>query len=147
MHFEGTFDAKAPPERVYAALMDPNELAQCMPGFQRAEVRSPGDFTVVIRAGVSFIRGEFTVKFNLVDAREPSHAKLVGRGSGMGSVIDIEAVMDISPAAEGGSSTKWSAEAAVGGKLASLGQRLLEGQAEKIVRDMFSCLRAKFEQA
>lgn len=146
MHFEGTFEAKALPERVYGALMDPNELSQCMPGFQRADVRSPGEFTVVIRAGVSFIRGDFTIKFSLVDAREPTHAKLVGRGSGMGSVVDMEATMDVSSAAGGGSSMKWSADANVGGKLASLGQRLLEGQAEKIVRDMFACLRAKLEE-
>ncbi len=145
-HFEGDFDSKAPPAKVYSALMDPNELSSCMPGFQRAEVRSPGDFTVVVKAGVSFIRGNFTIKFSMVEAKEPVHAKLLGRGSGMGSVVDIEATMDISEAAGGGSSMKWSAEARVGGKIASLGERLLEGQAEKIIREMFACLRVKFDR-
>jgi carbon monoxide dehydrogenase subunit G len=147
MHFEGNFDARAPPARVYSALMDPNELSACMPGFQRADVKSPGEFTVVVKAGVSFIRGDFTIKFSLAEAREPTHAKLLGRGAGMGSVVDIEATMDISEVAGGGSSMKWSAEARVGGKIASLGERLLEGQAEKIIREMFACLRAKFDQA
>ena len=147
MHFEGRFDARAPPARVYSAMMDPNELSACMPGFQRADVKSPGDFTVVVKAGVSFIRGDFTIRFSLAEAREPTHAKLLGRGSGMGSVVDIEATMDISEVAGGGSSMECSAEAKVGGKIASLGQRLLEGQAEKIIREMFACLRAKFDQA
>ncbi|MDG6956936.1 MAG: carbon monoxide dehydrogenase subunit G, partial [Nitrososphaerota archaeon] len=145
-HFDGTVDAMAPAAQVYAALIDPNQLSACIPGFQRAEVKSPREFTVLVKAGVSFIRGDFTIKFDLVEARAPTHAKLVGRGSGMGSVVDIEATMDISEAAGGGSSTRWYAEAKVGGKIASLGQRLLEGQAEKIIREMFACLRAKFEQ-
>ena len=146
MHFEGTFDVGTPAAKVYDALMEPKELSACMPGFQRVEVKSPREFTVTVKAGVSFIRGDFNIKFDLVEARAPTHAKLVGRGSGMGSVVDIEATMDISEAPGGGSSTRWYADAKVGGKIASLGQRLLEGQAEKMIREMFACLRAKFER-
>ena len=61
----------------------------------------------------------------------------------MGSALDLEATMDIAPKGAG-SSMKWSADAKVAGKIASLGQRLLEGQAEKMIREMFGCLQGKF---
>lgn len=144
MHFEGMFDTRAEPERLFGALLDPKQLAGCMPGFQKLEAESQDGFTVVVKAGVSFIRGDFTIRFNVSEKREPTHAKLTGRGTGMGSALDIGATMDIAPK-DGGSSMKWAAEAKVAGKVASLGQRLLEGQAEKTIRDMFDCLQRKFE--
>lgn len=143
MHFEGTFEVKAEPERLFSVMLDPTQLSACMPGLQRLEVKSPDEFSVVVKAGVSFIKGDFTIKFRVAERREPTHAKLTGRGNGMGSALDIEASMDIAPN-PGGSSMKWSADAKVAGKIASLGQRLLEGQAEKIIREMFDCVRRKF---
>lgn len=140
MHFEGTSDIKAEPARLFGTLLDPNRLSGCMPGLQKIEVKSQDEFTVVVRAGISFIKGDFTIRFNVVEKREPSHAKLVGRGTGMGSALDIEATMDIAHK-DGGSSMKWAADAKVAGKIASLGQRLLEAQAEKIIREMFDCIQ------
>jgi carbon monoxide dehydrogenase subunit G len=147
LHFEGKFDSRADPARLFSTLTDPKELSGCMPGLQKLDVTSSMDFTAVVKAGVGFIKGDFAIKFTIADRREPSHAKLIGRGTGMGSAVDIEAWMDISPATAGGSSMKWAADASVGGKLASLGQRLLEGQAEKIIKEMFGCLQSKFDQA
>ena len=143
MHFEGMSDIRAEPERLFGALLDPRQLSGCMPGLEKIETKSQEEFTVVVRAGVSFIKGDFTIRFNVAEKRAPSHAKLVGRGTGMGSALDIEATMDIAPKA-GGSTMKWAADAKVAGKIASLGQRVLEGQAEKIVREMFDCLQKKF---
>ena len=143
MHFEGTSAIKAEPSELYGALLDPKQLSGCMPGLQKIETTSQDEFTVVVKAGISFIRGDFTIRFHVAEKREPSHAKLVGRGTGMGSALDIEATMDIAPQ-DGGSSMKWAADAKVAGKIASLGQRLLEGQAEKIIRDMFDCIQKRF---
>ena len=147
MHFEGKFDSRADPARLFGTLMDPKELSGCIPGLQKLDVTLSTDFTAVVKAGVGAIKGDFAIKFTIADRQEPSHAKLIGRGTGMGSAVDIEALMDISPAPGGGSSMKWAADARVGGKLASLGQRLLEGQAEKIIKEMFGCLQSKFDQA
>jgi len=147
LHFEGKFDSRADPARLFGTLMDPKELSGCMPGLQKMDVTSSTNFTAVVKAGVGVIKGDFAIKFTIADRQEPSHAKLIGRGTGMGSAVDIEALMDISPAPGGGSSMEWAADVRVGGKLASLGRRLLEGQAEKIIREMFGCLEGKFDQA
>lgn len=147
MHFEGTFVVKAPKEKVYSMLTDPNQLSACMPDLQKLEIKSPEDFTAVIKTGVSFIKGEFTMHFTTTDKVPPTHAKLRSHGTGIGSTVDLEAVMDMSDAEGGGTSMKWTSEAKVGGRIASVGQRLLDSQAEKIMRQLFDCMKVKLESS
>ena len=104
---------------------------------QKLDVKSPDDFTAIIKAGVSFIKGDFTLRFLTVEKTAPTHAKLTAHGTGIGSTVDMETVMDFSDTAEGGTAMKWTAEARIGGRIASVGQRLLNGQAEKIIQQLF----------
>ena len=112
-----------------------------MPDLQKLEVKSPDDFTAVVHAGISFIKGNFTIHFTIVDKNPPSHVKMTGHGSGMASNIDIETVMDLVDSEKQGTTLNWKAEANVGGKLASVGKRLLDSQAEKIINQLFSCIK------
>ncbi len=147
MHFEGVFNVRASKEKVYALLLDPHQISQCMPDLQKLDVKSSEDFTVTVRAGVSFIKGDFTLHFTAVEKIPPTRAKLIAHGTGIGSTVDMDTVMDISDTEGGGSSMRWTADAKVGGRIASLGQRLLDGQAEKIIRQLFECLQRKLEAA
>jgi carbon monoxide dehydrogenase subunit G len=140
MHFEGTFDVKAPREAVFDFLLDPQKISGCMPDLQSLDVRSSDDFIAVVRAGISFIKGDFSLHFTTKEKERPSHAKLVARGSGIGSTVDLETTIDLSVSGTG-TSMKWTAEARVGGRIASVGQRLLDGQAEKIIKELFGCLQ------
>ena len=128
-------------------MTDPNQISQCMPDLQKLEIKSPDDFTAVVKAGVSFIKGDFVLHFTTVEKTPPTHAKLAAHGTGIGSTVDLDTLMDISDAEGGGTSMKWSADARVGGRIASVGQRLLNGQAEKIVKQLFECLQGKLEAA
>jgi carbon monoxide dehydrogenase subunit G len=118
-----------------------------MPDLQSLEVRSPDDYSAVVRAGVSFIKGDFSLHFTVVEKNPPAHAKLLARGQGIGSTVDMETAMDLTETSDGGTAMKWVADAKVGGKLASLGQRLLDGQSEKIIRQLFTSLQQKLELA
>jgi len=142
MHFEGVFDAAAPESRVYDLVTDPSEVSGCMPGLQKVDVKSPHEFDAVVRVGVSFIRGDFSLHFRMVE-KKPSGAKFAVHGTGLGSAVDMEIALAISPGETGGSSMKWQADVSVSGKIASLGQRLMESQAEKIIREFFGCLGQK----
>ena len=143
MHFDGTFSVKSPRDKVFSVVLDPNQISQCMPDLQKLEVKSPDDFTAIIKAGVSFIRGDFNMHFTVVEKTPTSHAKLVAHGSGIGSTVDLDTVLDFSDANDGGTTMKWAAEAKIGGRIASLGQRLMESQAEKIIKQLFTCLEGK----
>ena len=145
LHFQGEFNVKASKEKVFDILMDPKETSQCMPDLQKLEIKSPDDFVAIVRAGVGFIKGDFTLHFNMIDKTPPTHAKLTARGSGMGSTLDMEAVMDLSDTPDGGTCMKWVASANIVGKVASLGQRILDGQAEKVINQLFACLQKRVE--
>ena len=145
MHFEGQFDTRAAESRVYALVTDPREVAGCMPGLQKVDVKSPDEFDTVVRVGVSFIRGDFTLHFRSVKKEPASGARFVVHGTGLGSAVDMEIALAISPGENGGASMRWQADAKVNGKVASLGQRLMEAQAERIIREFFDCFRRKLE--
>ena len=124
MHFEGTFDVKASKDKVFSIIMNPNQISKCMPDLQKLEVKSPEDYTATIKTGVSFIRGEFILHLLTVEKTPPTHAKLTAHGTGIGSTVDIDMVIDLSDSTEGGTSMKWTADARIGGRIASVGQRL-----------------------
>jgi carbon monoxide dehydrogenase subunit G len=145
LHFEGTYSIGAPKDKVFDLLTDPNQISKCMPDLQKLEVKSKDEFMVVVRAGVAFIKGDFKLNFNVAERVPPTHAKLVARGSGMGSAIDLQATMDLKDEGASGTNMKWSAEAMVGGRIASVGQRLLNSQAEKIIKQLFDCLESRFK--
>jgi uncharacterized protein len=145
LHFEGEFSVKAPRKAVFEFLTDPKRISACMPDLQSLEVKSPDDFTAVIKAGISFIKGDFKMHFTTAEKQPPQHAKLLARGSGMGSTIDLETTMDLAEA-DGMTNMKWLAEAKVGGRIASVGQRLLNGQAEKTIKQLFGCLQGQLEK-
>ncbi|MDA4128970.1 MAG: carbon monoxide dehydrogenase subunit G [Thaumarchaeota archaeon] len=145
MHFDGSYSIKAPKNKVFDLLTDPRQISKCMPDLQKLDVKSDDEFTVVVRAGVAFIKGDFTLNFKVVERNPPTHAKLVARGSGMGSAVDLQTIMDLTDEGEKGTLLKWEANATVGGRIASVGQRLLNSQAEKIVKQLFDCLESRFK--
>src|SRR5487761_396319 len=145
MHFDGTFNVKASREKVFATSLDPNQISQCMPDLQKLDIKSQDDFTAVVKAGVSFIKGDFILHFTVAEKTPSTHAKLLAHGTGIGSTVDLETLMDLGDLEGGGTAMKWVAEAKVGGRIASVGQRLISGQAEKIIKQLFECLQGKLE--
>ena len=137
---------RAPIQRVFARVTDPDQVLQCLPDLQSTKVRSADDFDAVVRIGVSFIRGDFQVRFKVIDKELNSHVKILGQGKGLGSTVDMEIVVEMAAREGGRTSMNWSVDAKVGGKIASMGQRLLDSQAERIINQLFDCLRAELEQ-
>ena len=146
MQFEGVFEVSSPREKVFDAITDPNQVAQCMPDLQRLEVRTRDDFDAIVRVGISLIRGDFLLHFRMAEKEPHSYAKLLVQGTGLGSAVDMEIVARMSEGKGGGTSMQWRVDARISGKIASLGQRLLESQAEKVVTRLFACLRQRLQQ-
>jgi len=144
MHFEGTFDIKASRQKVWDFISVPNNVAKCLPDLQKLEVVAPDRFKATVKAGVGFVKGTFNFEFTMLDMQPLTHAKLSGHGSGTGSTVDLETVIDLSDLPDG-TRMAWKADAKVGGLIASVGQRLLEGAAQKIVNNLFTCLKKQLE--
>lgn len=145
MKFDGTFDVKAPREKVWGLISKPDNMVKCIPDLKEFEILGEDKFKASIKAGVGFIRGTLNFTFTLSDKTPQSHAKLSGHGTGTGSTVDLETIIDLSELPEGGTRMIWKAEAKIGGLIASVGQRLIEGVAQKTVTKLFDALKEELE--
>jgi carbon monoxide dehydrogenase subunit G len=145
MLFEGTEDIAAPRDRVWAFLMDPNEVGTCGPGVQSIEVVDADHFNARAKVGVGFITATFNVAIGFVERDPGTRAKLSAHGQAPGSAVDAIAEMNLADNATGGTTMKWSANVNISGTLASVGARLIEGTAHKLIGQSFTCIKSKLE--
>ncbi len=145
MIFEGTHDLKAPREKVWDFVIDPNKIGRCLPDLKSLEVTGEGKFNALVRVGVGFIKGDFKFRLEFVEKKPPSHARLKGTGSGSGSSIDMDTVIELTDM-PGGTKLAYKADVKVGGVMAGLGQRMMEGATQKTVSDVFACVRTELEK-
>ncbi|HET8786930.1 MAG TPA: carbon monoxide dehydrogenase subunit G [Candidatus Limnocylindrales bacterium] len=147
MHFEGTVQINAPRDRVWAFVIDPNEVGQCGPGVESIEVIDDTHFKATAKVGVGFISARFVVNLEFVDLDAPNAATIKAHGQAPGSAVDADARMQLSDADGGGTTMDWSADVNIAGTLASVGARLIEGTANKMISQTFDCMRTKLEAA
>lgn len=133
MQLEGTFTVKANRAEAYRFLIDPNRLARHMPDVEDVQVEDENNFTLKAKVGVSHIKGTMTMKLKLVEKEEPLRARMIGKGSGLASVVDMVTTFKLEETGDGMTSIRWSGEASIGGKLASMGGGLLDRLAKKNV--------------
>ena len=145
MHFEGTVQINAPREKVWAFLIDPNQVGSCGPGVESIEVIDDTHFKAAAKVGVGFISARFNVNMELVDLEAPDKANIKAHGQAPGSAVDATATMNLSDGEGGGTQMDWVADVNISGTLASVGARLIEGTANKMIGQTFDCIRAKLE--
>lgn len=145
MQFKGTVEIAAPRQRVWDFLMDPNQVGSCGPGVESIEVVDDTHFKAKAKVGVGFISARFTVDVDASDRVAPERAVLKVRGQAPGSAADAVATMALSGPDAGPTTMDWSADVSIAGSLASVGGRLIEGTANKLIGQTFDCIRAKLE--
>ena len=145
MHFEGTVQINAPRDKVWAFLIDPNQVGSCGPGVESIEVIDATHFKAAAKVGVGFISARFNVNMELVDLEAPDKANIKAHGQAPGSAVDATATMNLSDGEGGGTQMHWLADVNISGTLASVGARLIEGTANKMIGQTFDCIRAKLE--
>ena len=145
MQFQGTVSILAPRDRVWAFLMDPDQVGGCGPGVESIEVIDADHFKAKAKVGIGFISARFTVEMTVAERVEPDLAVLKAHGQAPGSAVDATATMALTGPAEGPTTMEWSADVAISGTLASVGARMIEGTADKMIGQTFACIRAKLE--
>ena len=145
MQFSGQIDIAAPRDRVWAFVIDPNQVGQCGPGVEAIEVIDDTHFKATAKVGIGFINARFVVNMELAEQQPPDRAVLKAHGQAPGSAVDATASMTLIDNATSGTLMDWSADVAIAGSLASLGARLIEGTATKMIGQTFDCMKAKLE--
>jgi carbon monoxide dehydrogenase subunit G len=144
MEMSSTRLIAAAPDAVWRALNDPEALKECIPGCESFTREADGLWRAVVAAKVGPVSARFTGTMELVDVVPPSSYTLRFKGQGgAAGFANGEARVALAPAPEG-TSLAYTATAQVGGKLAQIGSRLVDGVAAKLADDFFERFSARF---
>lgn len=126
-----------PRERVWAALNDPEILKASVPGCESFERLDDNQFQMVMAASVGPIKARFKGKMTLTDLQPPTSYSLTFEGSGGAAGFGKGgAHVDLTPEGKG-TKLVYRSHAQVGGRLAQVGSRLIDGVARKMAEDFF----------
>ncbi len=145
MEFSGNVVIRAPRAAVWAFVTDPNQVGSCGPGVESIEVIDATHFRARAKVGVGFITSKFAVDLEMAEQIAPDKAVIKARGQAPGSAVDGSGQMLLSGPPEGPTVMDWSASVQISGTLATVGARLIEGTANKLIGQSFECIRAKLE--
>ena len=132
MHLEGQFTAAAPPADVYAFLTDPSRVSRYMPDVKDVVIDDADHFTVTARVGISHIKGSMVMKLEIRDRQPPVGTTVVGKGTGLGSVVDMVTSFVLEPGAQAAETlVKWKGDVTISGTLAAFGP---QGMLDRVAR-------------
>ena len=142
MKIEGTQELRANRARVYRALIDPEVLKRCIPGCEKLDLTAENTYSTTMRAGVGSIKGVFTGSVRLEDMREPEHYRIVVEGKGQPGFLKGSGDLDIQER-DGATIVNYSGDVQVGGTIASVGQRMIQGAAKMMASQFFTAIEAE----
>lgn len=145
MDLTGEYRIPAPRETVWAALNNPDILKACIPGCQELNKTSDTELVAKVVAKIGPVKATFGGKVTLSDLDPPNGYTI--RGEGQGGAAGFAkggAKVRLEPA-DGGTVTvlHYAADAQIGGKLAQIGSRLVEGTAKKLADEFFAAFAAQ----
>ena len=143
MRLQGHFTVAGTPPDVYAFLTDPARVSRHMPDVQDVVIQDHDHFTVTARVGISHIKGTMVMKLEIRDRQPPVSTTVVGRGSGLGSMVDMVTSFRLEAVGEPGTIVHWQGDVTISGKLAAFGpQGLLDRIARKNIDTFIEGIRA-----
>lgn len=147
MEMSGEQSIAAPKQAVWEALNDPEVLKACITGCQSLEKTSDTHLEATVKAAVGPVKATFKGEVDLEDLNPPNSYKIVGQGKGGaagfakgGAEVALEEQAD-------GTLLTYKVKANVGGQLARIGSRLIDGAAKKYADEFFGAFKAHVENA
>jgi len=134
----GDYKIAAPREAIWDALNDPDILGSCMLGCESVERVDETHFEISLKAKVGPVNAKMRVQLELTDLLPPESCTLQGGAKGGAAGFAKGAAFVRLIEEEDGTRLIYEVDANVGGKLAQVGSRLIEGAARKIAEDFFS---------
>ncbi|MCZ4354005.1 molybdopterin-dependent oxidoreductase [Roseovarius aestuarii] len=140
---QGEARVDASPQQIWDLLMDADQLAAMIPGAHGVKQITPTRFVADVTLGVGPVKGRYRVDVGLSDLVEPHSAVLTGKASGALGTGSGTGTVTLTPDEQGGTVISYRYEAAVGGKVAAVGGRLLDGAAKIVIGQFFAALGRK----
>ena len=139
MKIFGTYSLPLAQERAYQILQDPEMLARAMPGCKGLEKIGENEYRMKMKMVLASLAGDFDGKVKITDQTPPTSFRLVVEGSGRPGFIRGDGLLKLTPD-ESGTKVSYDGDVQVGGTIAAVGQRLLDGTAKMMIKKFFEAL-------
>jgi carbon monoxide dehydrogenase subunit G len=138
----GTHILNAPRDRVWQLLNDPAFLKVCLPGCESMEATGPDQYRATLTVGIAAVKGKYTGSVTLSEKEPPQRFTMRVEGKGSGGFMQGTGLLELTDDPQGTKVT-YQGDVQVGGPIASVGQRLLEGAAKMMVGQFFTAVNAQ----
>jgi carbon monoxide dehydrogenase subunit G len=139
MRLEYEHFVQQPREQVWGALVNPEVLARILPGVEKFDAVTADQYDVIVNLGVPAVKGTFSGSIEIADQQFPARYALRGQGKGAAGWVRGSAQIQLDERA-GGTRVTSAIDVQVGGRIAGVGQRMLEGVAKALARELFEAL-------
>ena len=151
MEMQGSRDLAITQQQAWDALNDPEVLKQCIPGCDKVEASGPDTFSIGMALKIGPVSAKFTGKITLSDINPPHSYTISFEGQGGPAGFGKgNAKVLLSPNGRG-NTLSYKVQASVGGKVAQMGQRLIDGVAKSLAEDFFKrfdlAMQARYPEA
>jgi len=145
MHMNDQREIQADPATIYAALLDADMLQACVPGANEVTGNPQDGYSASVTQKIGPVKATFTGHVSMSDMVENQHLTITGEGKGGVAGFAKGGASVTLSATETGTLLVYEVDAKVGGKLAQLGSRLIDGVAKKLADQFFTNLQNQIE--
>jgi uncharacterized protein len=138
----GSYILPLPRARAYQIMQDPEILARAIPGCESLEKIGLDEYSMKMKMALASLSGAFEGKVRITEQTPPESFRLVVEGSGRVGFVKGDGLLKLS-AVDGGTEVAYAGEAQVGGTMAAVGQRLIDGTAKMMIKKFFEKLAAE----
>ncbi len=145
IHYEGEFEVEQDKEKVFKSLIDIEKVGKAFPGVEKIEKLDEKTAQVRVKMGIGALRGVLNIKLSFTEINEGVSAKVNGRGSGAQSTVDFTLSFTLD---HRDSTTKvaWIFDGNVGGLMGSIGGRVLDSVARRLINETIDNLKKILER-
>ncbi|MGH7728707.1 MAG: CoxG family protein [Vulcanimicrobiaceae bacterium] len=143
--YSGREQIPLPKERVWAFITDPHNIAACLPDVVETTYSGDRNFVSTVRVAVGPVRGTFKFNVTLEPHDDRRTMGLTINGGGFGSAVDLTAGAEVAGTGEA-TTLDWKGDAVMRGPIATVGGRVLDQQANRVISRTFANIKTKMMQ-
>jgi uncharacterized protein len=145
LEYKGTEQVPLAKPDVWTFINNPEKVASCLPDVKKVTVHSEKNFDAMVSVGLGPVRGNFTFKITLEPQEGGNRMNVRINGGGFGSVVDLLAGADLIDNGDNTTTLNWDGAATMRGPVATVGGRVLDAQAQKLIAGTFANVKTRMQ--
>ena len=148
MEIEKSLHCKAPAQALWALLLDPQTMGDCVPGMKSIDVLSPTEYLAEMHVKFSFISAKFKLRTTVTEQREPHYLRSEGTGedSSLASTLRQDSEIFLTELPDGQTELRMKVQVQVLGRLGTFGLSAMKTKADRLWEEFARNLLSRLEQ-